>query len=77
MADFKIGDKVKLVRMPDEYNGKTGVIIKDGSKQGIPTFSRKLGEGFKTEEGQQQWIVMLDDTNEPIVVPDINLEKIP
>ena len=75
MADFKIGDKVRITGYLDEYDGKIGRIDRDAGKQ-IPTFSRKLGEGFKTEEGQQQWVVMFDDTNEPLVIPEVNLEKI-
>ena len=76
MADFKIGDKVRIVRWLDEYNGKKGAIIKDGCKQRIPTGSRELFKGFTTEEGQQQWVVMLDDTNDTVVVPEVNLENI-
>lgn len=76
MADFKILDRVKIVRWLDKYNGKTGIITNPASKQQIPTGFRELGKGFKTEEGQQQWVVTLDDTNEPIVIPKVNLEKI-
>ncbi len=80
MADFKIGDKVKLVKMTtrlNKYNEKIGKIIKDGGKQRIPTGFRKLGKGFTTEEGQQQWLIELDDPKKTIVLPEINLEKIP
>lgn len=78
MADFKIDDKVKIVRMPaklNEYNGKTGTIRKDAGKRPLPGF-RKPYEGFKGEGEQQHWVVNLDDTNEPIEVPEVNLEII-
>ena len=78
MADFKIGDRVKLVRMPaglNKYNGKTGTIIKDAGKRPLPSF-RKLYEGFEGKGEQQHWLVNLGDTNEPIEVPEVNLEKI-
>ncbi len=77
MADFKIGDKVKLIKMPDEYNERIGKIIKDGGTRSIPVGFRKLGEGIKgRKEGQHLWVIMLDDTNETIVLPEVNIEKI-
>lgn len=76
MAKFKINDKVRLVRMSDEYNRKTGIITGDAGKEKIPVGTRKLGECFKTKDGQQQWIVMLDDTNGTMVVSEANLEKV-
>jgi len=76
MADLKIGDRVKIIRFIDEYNGKTGTIIKDAGKQPLPGF-RKPYEGFKGKGEQQHWLVNLGDTNEPIEVPEVNLEKIP
>lgn len=75
MADFKIGDKVKIIGFLDEYNGKTGMIIKDAGKRPLPSF-RKPYEGFKGEGEQQYWLVNLEDTNEPIEVPEVNLEKL-
>jgi hypothetical protein len=79
MADFKIGDRVKLVKMTaglNEYNGKTGTIIYDAGKQPLPGF-RKPYEGFSGKEEQQHWLVNLDDTNKPIEVPEVNLKKMP
>ncbi|MGD9142708.1 MAG: hypothetical protein PVG61_02555 [Dehalococcoidia bacterium] len=75
MGDFKIGDKVKVIKYLDEYNGKTGTIIMNAGKQPLPGF-RKPYEGFKGEGEQQHWLVNLDDTNETIEVPEVNLEKI-
>ena len=76
MANFKIGDKVKIINFLDEYDGKTGRINRDAGKERIPKCTRELGKGFETSEGQQQWLVMLDKINETIVVPENNLEII-
>ena len=75
MADFKIGDKVKIINFLDEYNGKKGRIDRDAGKRPLPG-SRKLYEGFKGKGEQQHWVVILDDANETIEVPEVNLEKI-
>ena len=75
-TSFAINDKIRVIGGEKEYIGKTGVIIKDGDKQRIPAGFRKLGEGFKTEEGQQQWVIMLDNKHETKVILEDNLEKI-
>ncbi len=75
VANFAVGDKVRI-RGEKGFENKTGLIIKNLDKERIPKGVRKLGEGFKTEEGRQQWLVKLDVTQEEVTVLEENLEKL-
>ncbi len=71
-TDFAVGDKVKILE-GHGFDGKTGVIIKDGGLQNLGV--RKLGEG-KYNTYLKQWIVKLDDTGDEVAFFEGMLEKI-
>lgn len=76
-TDFTIDDKVKIIGGLEEYIGKTGAIVKDGGVPNIAVGFRKLGEGIKSRKGDRHlWVIMLDNTNETLVLPEDNLEKL-
>ena len=75
MANFKIGDKVRVI--VDEDVDKTGVIVAKGK---FPvTIGREVSISGEPREGMQifHWKVKLDATGEEKEFPDDKLEKIP
>ncbi len=71
-TNFAVGDKVRILESHG-FDGKTGVIIKDGGLQNLGF--RKLGED-KYNTWLQQWIVKLDDTGNEVPFFEGALEKI-
>ena len=70
-TNFAVGDKVRILESHG-FDGKTGVIIKDGGFQ--KGGSRKIGEEYKN--WLHQWVVKLDDTGDEVAFFDGALEKI-
>ena len=78
MADFKIGDKVKIIGgYEKQHIGKTGTILKDGGTPNNPAGWRSLGKGIKDiKMGRHLWVVLIDNTDITIVLPEDAIEKI-
>ena len=71
-TNFTVGDRVRILE-GNGFDGKTGVIIKDGGLQNLGF--RKLGED-KYNTWLQQWIVKLDDTSDEVPFFEGALETI-
>ena len=70
-TNFAVGDKLRILE-GYVFDGKTGVIIKDGGLQNLGF--RKLGEG-KYSNSLQMWIVKLDDIGDEVSFPEGALKK--
>ena len=78
MADFKKGDKVKIIGGSDkQYIGKIGVISQYASPSSMPSGFRKPNEGIKgRKEIPHRWVIMLKGTNKILTLFESDIEKI-
>ncbi len=73
MADFKIGDKVRVAFNEDV--DKTGIIVSKGSSVPLGTNVRPIGK-LEEETYLRKWNVKLDNTHEEKEYAEDILEKI-
>ena len=78
MADFKIGDKVRVIGLVED--DRTGEIIAKGDpfevKLGQVVRGKELGEESEPEMRIYWWVVRLDEMGEEQLLPSDRLEKI-
>ena len=74
MANFKIGDRVKVIGLVDE--DKTGIIVAKGDMPTVELGKVVPGKELKPEMQITWWKVKVDGISEEKNYPDDRLEKL-